>query len=214
MKHALRAAAAPLAIVVAAVAVPAAYSNGARHLLLRPKVTFGGPGGTEHDGLFRGRPPYPVPNGPGGQPGWAAAALECVDEAQYMVDEPFTVSVYFTTNGSLPTLGSPRRGLTVKRGCRDPVLNQPGPLAKNRSASPVKGVFVEWNLSAAGIYVWPQTPVRLVRALFVATSGAKVLGAMRVRFTHEPEVIGGRSYPPNIVTRFDTGACPGGCRRR
>jgi hypothetical protein len=122
-----------------------------------------------------------------------------------MADEPYTAYMYFTTNGSLPTLASRHYGVTVRHGCRDPLLNSPGPLIKNRSASPAKAVFVEWNLVAVGIYVWPRTPVRVVRTLFVAMSGGKVLGAMRIRFTYLPVSIGGKSYPPDIVSRLDMG---------
>jgi len=138
--------------------------------------------------------------------------VECVDEPQYMVDAPLTTYMYVTTNGLLPTLASRHYGTTVPHGCRNlPLLNGPA-AAKDYKASPAKAVFVQWNLLAVGISVWPQTPLRVVRTLFVIKSGAKVLGAARMGFALGPiRSVKGVPVAPYIQGKFDSGPCPVRC---
>jgi hypothetical protein len=154
-------------------------------------------------------PPRASPLPPKAEFGAGVSTVNCVDEPQNMVDETYTNYLYLTTNGSLPTTASHRYGVAVPHGCsdKDPLMFRVAPRPK--SASPANGVIVKWDLFTVEVQMKSTSRVRTLRALFVITSGAKVLGAIRVRFfkvTH----FGRYTY---VHAAIDRGPCPIRCSR-
>jgi hypothetical protein len=144
-------------------------------------------------------------------PGSAAAGAAC--DSDNPVDEPYGVEVFLTTNGSRPTGRSRHYGTFMPHGCARPVT------LRTIHRYPARCVAVTLE-EDGGIAVTVTThgaldptrhrctssPPRLVRTLFVVNSGSTVIGAMRVRFLHQPN--DRRDF---ISSTFDSGPCPVHC---
>jgi hypothetical protein len=124
-------------------------------------------------------------------------------------DEPFTITAYFTTNGTAPTTSSSRFSDSSAHGCAtDPAKVH----RKKHSRTFDHGLVAAGGENTGGIVFSVKPPAR-VRVLVVAKSANQVVGAVRVRFV--PSVLH-HTQPTHYSEKVeqaktDSGTCPGGC---
>ena len=135
------------------------------------------------------------------------AGQYCHDEANMYRDEPFSITAYYTTNGSAPTTTSPRFTDSNAHGCSV----EPGTY-KPRRHHIVRGRVSIGGDHTGQLGIGVRPPGKL-RALIVARSGGEVVSAIRVRFVSS---VGSVPAPGHGTQRYeqvkrDSGSCPVTC---
>jgi hypothetical protein len=131
----------------------------------------------------------------------------CHDEANMYRDEPFSITVYYTTNGSLPLTTSPRFTDENAHGCSV----EPGTY-KRKVHRITRGPVTIGGDHTGQVGIGVKPPGKL-RALIIARSGGEVVSAIRVRFVSS---IGPVPAPGHGTQRYeqvkrDSGSCPVTC---
>ena len=132
--------------------------------------------------------------------------LNCVERDPNVIfaDEPAAMTIYWTTNGRLPTTRSQHATSTVAHGC---AKESPSPADRQLRRGKL---FL--TVSSDSISVSAYKPTR-ARFLLVATSGGTPVAAMRAKMTPAPVGPNGAPNHPNHYA-IDAGPCPVTCTKR
>jgi hypothetical protein len=135
------------------------------------------------------------------------AAQYCGDEANMYKDEPFSLTVYYTTTGAAPTPSSPHFVDENAHGCSV----EPGSY-RRKPHRMVRG-RVSIGGDRTGHLDIAVRPPGNARALIVARSGGAVVSAIRVRFIASvgPKPAPGKGTQGYEQVKLDRGGCPVTC---